>query len=143
VKLAPFPKKVDGIPTDDIPNRVGAWMEGLTREQQRRYHRACRLVYHGVPHFLYRHFDSEGTLLYVGVTITPHQRSIGHRSTSPWWSDVAHISYEMHPTAWVAWAHEEHAIKTERPLYNVAHSDDYAAASLRRRERALRKRAEA
>lgn len=70
---------------------------------------------------LYRFFDADGALLYVGITADIEQRWSGHQS-KPWWPDVAEKTVQWHddrPSALVA---ELEAIKTEAPRYNVAGS---------------------
>lgn len=68
---------------------------------------------------LYRFFDSEETLLYVGLTVNPGRRMERHRNTKDWWSTVAHVAMEQHPSIEALRAAERAAIETERPLHNV------------------------
>ena len=69
-------------------------------------------------HYLYRHFDAAGKLLYVGVTRNVRLRNNCHNHTSPWWRDVSSTSVEELPTRGDALKAEENAIETERPIHN-------------------------
>ena len=83
------------------------------------------------PHYLYRHFDADGKLLYVGITLNPESRQLTHRTTTPWRHLIATITQEMHPSLAIAEAYERHDIRTKVPLYNVSHSPDREAAKKR------------
>ncbi|MGW2826367.1 GIY-YIG nuclease family protein [Streptomyces sp. NPDC001443] len=37
---------------------------------------------------VYRLFDSEGTLLYVGMSVSPERRFEEHSKKKPWWGEV-------------------------------------------------------
>jgi hypothetical protein len=67
---------------------------------------------------LYRFYDADDTLLYVGLTINPGRRMEKHRAMQPWWSEVARIEMEQHPDHATLRAAEREAIETESPLYN-------------------------
>lgn len=69
---------------------------------------------------LYRLFDAEGRLLYVGIAYNPRARWLGHSSTKPWWKQVARREVEWHETRSAALGAEAEAIVNERPLYNIA-----------------------
>lgn len=71
------------------------------------------------PTELYRHFDSEGRLLYVGISLSVLHRLRAHRRISPWFSQVTNITIERFETRDLALAAEKVAIKTERPKFNV------------------------
>ena len=66
---------------------------------------------------LYRHFDADGFLLYVGISSTPDARLQQHRS-SPWFSEIRRVVIEMLPDRETAERAEREAIRTEWPLYN-------------------------
>lgn len=74
------------------------------------------------PTAVYRLFDSEGRLLYVGIARDPEERFKGHASTSPWWPRVACREIGWQPTRCKAEERETEAIRTEGPLYNRAGS---------------------
>lgn len=73
----------------------------------------------GVPntHTLYRMFDDEGFLLYVGLTNNPAGRFRDHNAAD-WWDQVASITVEHHCDREDLKAAEAEAIKTENPVYN-------------------------
>lgn len=67
---------------------------------------------------LYRLFDTEGRLLYVGIAFNPDSRWAGHSASKSWWTDVAEKRIEWHETRSAAVAAERAAIAAELPLYN-------------------------
>lgn len=69
---------------------------------------------------LYRFYDAEGILLYVGITGNLPLRLPHHNASKPWWADVAYITLEHFPERASAEAAETHAIQTEGPRHNVA-----------------------
>lgn len=78
---------------------------------------------------LYRLFDDEGTLLYVGVSNNWTQRFTQHMATKSWWSEVARVDLvAVASSRQKIEAIERAVIKAERPLYNVAHSATTAVA---------------
>jgi predicted GIY-YIG superfamily endonuclease len=68
---------------------------------------------------LYRMFDDEGRLLYVGQTSGLPRRLDQHRSGRPWWGEVATVTVEHFDRANDVFKAEQQAINTEAPLYNV------------------------
>lgn len=71
---------------------------------------------------LYRHFDAEGCLLYVGISDCLSERDKQHAATAHW-----HESVEKTETEWCicrdhALALERVAITYERPLHNIKHN---------------------
>ncbi|MGI5274666.1 GIY-YIG nuclease family protein [Nonomuraea sp. CA-218870] len=67
---------------------------------------------------VYRAFDSDGALLYVGSTDHRHTRFKGHEKRSAWWPLMAEIRCEDLPTIDQARAAEMTAIRTEHPMHN-------------------------
>lgn len=72
-----------------------------------------------VPTALYRLYDPNGELLYVGVTGDLRTRFAQHAATKPWWSEVAKKTVTWHMTRGSALAAESAAIRTEQPHCNV------------------------
>jgi hypothetical protein len=72
-------------------------------------------------HVLYRFWDCDDQLLYVGLTANPGSRWKAHGVEKPWWIDVARVTVEHFASRAEAEAAEATAIKTEGPLYNVRH----------------------
>lgn len=71
-------------------------------------------------HTLYRFFDADGRLLYVGRTINPARRWREHEKKSPWFTAVAQVTRQVFATATEVDHAERRAIATERPLHNIA-----------------------
>jgi len=70
---------------------------------------------------VYRHFDENGRLLYVGISRAVSWRLMAHEKNSGWWRDVRTITvsppYRSRAEALAA----EAAIVAERPLFNQQH----------------------
>lgn len=71
---------------------------------------------------LYRFYDSEGALLYVGITEAGAMRWNQHRKSKHWWSDVASTTVEHFATRAEALEVERRAIIAEKPLHNIIHN---------------------
>jgi len=67
---------------------------------------------------LYRHFAADGTLLYVGVSLSCVCRLIQHRKTSGWYGDIANITVEKFRTRGEAIEAERLAIRRDQPQHN-------------------------
>lgn len=76
------------------------------------------------PTELYRHFDSNGCLLYVGISLSTLKRTYEHKK-SPWWLQVASISIERFSSRKEALAAEREAIRLEKPRHNKAHASEH------------------
>ncbi|TPW95705.1 GIY-YIG nuclease family protein [Mycolicibacterium fortuitum] len=85
-------------------------------------------------HVLYRIFDSDDSLLYVGATTNPALRFGAHSSVQPWWHTASKITLEHFPGASELAAAEVQAIRTEHPRFNRMHTDTPRATSVRRRK---------
>lgn len=72
------------------------------------------------PTSLYRLFDSDDRLLYIGISLRLAGRIGQHRHAKEWWAEVARISVEHFATRREAAAAESAAITTERPAYNIS-----------------------
>jgi predicted GIY-YIG superfamily endonuclease len=70
--------------------------------------------------WLYRYFDCDGRLLYVGITKNCERREAEHRIYSPWRKNAVNISYEWYGSLFTASIMERIAIEDERPLHNKA-----------------------
>lgn len=69
---------------------------------------------------LYRHFDADNQLLYVGISLSAVHRLTEHRNGSPWFRSIGSVTIETFPSRKEALAAEKEAIRNENPLYNVA-----------------------
>jgi hypothetical protein len=67
---------------------------------------------------LYRHYDADGNLLYIGISLSTAHRLGQHRLTSKWSHRVVTITIERFATRDEALAAELRAIQAEGPLFN-------------------------
>lgn len=70
------------------------------------------------PTEVYRCFDADDHLLYIGMTCMPTERMRQHRRTSPWFQQVARVDLETYPSRGAAKDAEREAIRSERPRHN-------------------------
>lgn len=68
---------------------------------------------------VYRCYDADGQLLYVGCTSNLYMRSKGHEKKASWWSQVTRTETVPYPDLAQARFAEAQAIANENPLYNV------------------------
>jgi hypothetical protein len=71
---------------------------------------------------LYRHYDAAGVLLYVGISENPVDRGRGHARYSEWVRYAARIEAEWLDSRAAAERAERLAIRSERPVFNIAHA---------------------
>lgn len=71
---------------------------------------------------IYRLFDCDDALLYIGVAVDPRERWHGHSVEKSWWPQVTRKEVTWHDTRVSAEQAEAKAIKSERPRFNVEHS---------------------
>ena len=69
---------------------------------------------------LYRFFDCDGELLYVGITGNFSQRWQDHASSKPWYGSINRMTVVWYKDAAAAVEAETEAIDSELPRYNVA-----------------------
>ena len=67
---------------------------------------------------LYRHYDANGLLLYVGMSSDTIRRLGQHASSSSWYPDIAKVVVEGCLDANDARRRETDAIRSERPIHN-------------------------
>jgi DNA-binding phage protein len=67
---------------------------------------------------LYRHWDANGRLLYVGVSLSALARLRRHRHVSNWQDLIAEVKIEHFENRKLAMAAEREAILQENPLFN-------------------------
>lgn len=75
----------------------------------------------GATH-LYRHYDTAGRLLYVGISLSAIARLADHKQESHWFWSIARIEVTAYPTREAAMKAERLTIKRERPLHNIVHA---------------------
>lgn len=69
-------------------------------------------------HALYRFFDEDGALLYVGISVNPLGRWDQHRAKT-WWRDVRAATIEPCESRAAALEAEMVAIRAENPQHNI------------------------
>lgn len=83
---------------------------------------------------LYRAFDEQGVLLYVGISLSAIMRLSAHRRSSGWYGRCARLEITSFPSRSEALAAEIDAIVKENPVFNKAGRgrDERAAQALTR-----------
>ena len=72
---------------------------------------------------LYRLFDADGTLLYIGISYSAISRYAQHRASQPWIGDVCRIEIETHDVSRAELEQiERAAIIAEKPKHNKTHN---------------------
>ena len=71
---------------------------------------------------LYRMFDADDVLLYVGISYVVPARMEWHARYQPWWPQVARRIVEWYGNRDLAEAAEKAAIRAEKPRHNVTHA---------------------
>lgn len=81
---------------------------------------------------LYRFYDADDNLLYIGITNNPRVRFSQHNASKHWFKHVTRSTMEHFATRQELEIAEIAAIQSERPKYNLAHAatlDRYQAGS--------------
>lgn len=73
---------------------------------------------------LYRHFNVEGSLLYIGISISAVVRFHQHHKKS-WYYDIANITIEWFDSRSEAEDAERKAIWDEKPAHNIRRTNPY------------------
>lgn len=73
-------------------------------------------------HVLYRFYDKDAALLYVGITNSPWSRFRAHQRGKTWFKHVVRADMEHFPTREILMAAEAEAIRAEGPIFNIAHA---------------------
>lgn len=76
----------------------------------------------GFPCAVYRLYDLEGRLLYVGISDAPEERWRYHERLVDWWPQVVKKDVQWHDNRKLAEAAEREAIETEAPIHNSRHA---------------------
>jgi len=72
---------------------------------------------------VYRLFDDEGALLYVGIADHIGRRWDQHAVAQPWWPQVQRQTVTWFPSRGDAADAEIQAIRSEHPVHNVRHNE--------------------
>jgi excinuclease UvrABC nuclease subunit len=84
---------------------------------------------------LYRVYDGQDALLYIGVSNDFGTRWKSHARNQPWWPEVRRQTVTWYESRDEALAEEAAAIKAEHPRFNTVHNrDPYASRSMTREE---------
>lgn len=75
---------------------------------------------------VYRYYDAQGVLLYVGFTQRGLARNLEHAIGKEWWPFVHRQEVDHFPTPEQALAAERRLIGAHRPPFNRQHNPDYA-----------------
>jgi excinuclease UvrABC nuclease subunit len=78
--------------------------------------------------YLYRFFDANDQLLYVGISKTVLARMAQHFATKDWIPNDGYIKWTTYPTRLSAQEAERQAIINEKPKWNIAFNDDQTDA---------------
>jgi predicted GIY-YIG superfamily endonuclease len=103
---------------DFLPHKCGEVIKERRLERERA---AARRKPRQELHVLYRFFDGDGGLLYVGITNNLWHRVGSHSELQLWWSQVATATVEHYPDRRSLSDAERVAIKTEHPRHNKAY----------------------
>ena len=79
------------------------------------------------PTSVYRYYDANGVLLYVGITSRGISRNSEHNTSKAWWPYVVRQDVDHYETRSKALAAERAAIRRFRTSYNVQHNPGHAA----------------
>lgn len=80
---------------------------------------------------LYRFYDDNDRLLYIGISLHAAQRASEHRKLKPWWPDVHRMHVEhLDCDRREAERIEREAIIAEAPIHNVTHNVQAASIAL-------------
>jgi hypothetical protein len=71
-----------------------------------------------IKHHLYRHFDADGLLLYVGISINAINRLYQHSNASAWFDEIKTITIEHFDSLDAVVNAERTAIRDEKPKWN-------------------------
>lgn len=71
---------------------------------------------------VYRFFDADERLLYVGIAFDPSERWKDHARRTKWWKDAVDNTIDWYDTRAEAARAEQTALRYEKPIYNKAGS---------------------
>lgn len=76
-------------------------------------------------HDLYRWYNKDGVLLYVGISFSAIARAAQHKRNSQWFGDASYMTIEKCKNRQSALDKEAETIKREKPIWNVVGNKDY------------------
>lgn len=92
-------------------NASAVWLEAVTTEE-RELSRQYRCG-------LYRFYDTNRVLLYVGISRNFPDRWNWHRCKTSWYSQARYVATSFYPERQDAFRAEAAAIRAQNPLFNV------------------------
>lgn len=81
------------------------------------------------PTSLYKYYDRDGVLLYIGITGRGMTRNSEHNKTKPWWKFVASQKVEHFSTRKEAAIRERHLIRKMAPPFNKQMNPEFKTAN--------------
>ena len=75
---------------------------------------------------LYRHFDNNGKLLYIGISLSFLNRLGQHAEHAHWFNSIKRVEVEHFETRNDALIAELDAIVKEKPAYNIQHNVSFS-----------------
>ena len=75
------------------------------------------------PQQLYRYFNADGDLLYVGISANAFARMTQHQAGAQWWTEIATVTVEWFDSRREVLDAERDAIKSESPIWNKQHAE--------------------
>lgn len=81
-------------------------------------------LYKTTPTAVYKHYDIDDNLIYVGIASDVTVRQTTHFKTSEWQQEIQNVSVEWHHSRLRAEIREILLIKAFRPKYNKVHNND-------------------
>jgi predicted GIY-YIG superfamily endonuclease len=87
------------------------WLAAVTNEE--------RELQHAYRCGLYRFYDADRALLYVGISRNLADRWNWHRCKTDWYSRARYVALSFYPDRHDAFRAEASAIRAQNPLFNV------------------------
>lgn len=115
------PLRLDPPPSTSVLPRPSRRRTSKPRSQPRV--RRSRKASASAATALYRYYDADDVLLYVGITGDLAERELDHICDSTWMDFAARSTIERFPTRDEAEDAERDAIRDDAPLFNIAHND--------------------
>jgi hypothetical protein len=118
IKPMPIKRKGKLLTTGEVATWLAKWVNqqrGTSRRPPRSSQRKTVSQYHE----LYRHYDADGMLLYIGASHDALDRLRGHRSSSGWYRLITKMTIERFPTLEDLVRAEKETVTREKPPYNT------------------------
>lgn len=77
---------------------------------------------------VYRYYDENDMLIYVGITHRGHGRNLQHSDRASWWPYVARQMVDHYPDRQTAVDRERELIRLHEPPFNVQHNPNHLMA---------------